>query len=129
MRGILNKSFYKTNSTNLLTNLYNIFFELLKFLKIKTKISFSKDFPSNEKKLERLIELCHHKNANIYLSGPLAANYIEEDRIFKSGLTLEYMKYKKYIYKVKNINHKFINNLSIIDLLMNEGSDSYLFFE
>ena len=126
---ILNKSFYKTNSTNLLTNLYNIFFELLKFLKIKTKISFSKDFPSNEKKLERLIELCHHKNANIYLSGPLAANYIEEDRIFKSGLTLEYMKYKKYIYKVKNINHKFINNLSIIDLLMNEGSDSYLFFE
>lgn len=126
---ILNKSYYKTNSNNLLINLYNILFELMDFLKIKTKISFSKDMPSNKKKLERIIEICKYKKADIYLSGPSASNYIDINKINSNELSLEYMNYENYNYEVKNKNHKFIDKLSIIDLLMSSGKNSYLFFK
>lgn len=126
---ILNKSYYKTNSNNLLTNLYNILFELIDFLKIDTKISFSKDMPSSKKKLERIIEICKYKKTDVYLSGPSASNYIDTNKMRLNELTLEYMNYENYNYEVKNKNHKFIEKLSIIDLLMNSGRNSHLFFK
>lgn len=126
---ILNKSYYKSNSKNLITNLYNILFEIMKFLKIKTKISFSKDIKSDKKKLDKLIDICKYKKANVYLSGPSASSYIDEKKINQNDLSLEYMHYDKYIYKVHNKNHNFTDNLSIIDLLMNEGKNSYRFFK
>lgn len=126
---ILNESYFKSNSTNLLINIYNILFELMNFLNIKTVISFSKDMPSNKKKLDRIIEICKYKKANIYLSGPSASNYININDMHLNNLSLEYMNYKKYIYDVKNKKHRFIEKLSIIDLLMNYGKNSQLFFK
>jgi hypothetical protein len=126
---ILNKSYYKTNSKNLLNNLYNILFELINFLKIKTKISFSKDISSNKKKLEKIIEICKQKKANIYLSGPSASNYIDEEKMNVSNLSLEYIDYRNYMYEIKNKKHAFVDNLSVIDLLMNFGSTSNRFLK
>ncbi len=125
---ILNKSYYKTNSTNLLVNLYNILFELMDFLQIRTNISFSKDMPSNKKKLERMIEICKYKNADILLNGPAGKDYIDENQIILNKLSLEYMNYENYNYDVKNKKHKFIDKLSIVDLLMNYGKNSQSFF-
>ena len=85
---ILKKSYYKNNSNNLSVNLYNILFELMDFLKIKTNISFSKDMPSNKKKLDRIIEICKHKKANIYLSGPSASDYIDINEMTSNKLSL-----------------------------------------
>ena len=126
---ILKKSYYKTNSSNLLVNLYNILFELMDFLKIKTNISFSKDMPSNKKKLDRIIEICKYKNADIYLSGPSASDYIDINEMNSNKLSLEYINYENYNYDVKNKKHKFIDKLSIIDLLMNYGKNSHSFFK
>ncbi len=126
---ILNKSYFKTNSTNLLINIYNILFELMNFLNIKTIISFSKDMPSDKKKLDRIIEICKYKKANIYLSGPSASNYIDINEMKLNKVSLEYMNYENYIYDVKNKKHKFIEKLSIIDLLMNYGKNSQSFFK
>ncbi len=125
---ILNKSYYKTNSTNLLVNLYNILFELMDFLQIRTNISFSKDMPSNKKKLERMIEICKYKKADILLNGPAGKDYIDENQIISNKLSLEYMNYENYNYDVKNKKHKFIDKLSIVDLLMNYGKNSQSFF-
>ena len=125
---ILNKSYYKTNSTNLLVNLYNILFELMDFLQIRTNISFSKDMPSNKKKLERMIEICKYKKADILLNGPAGKDYIDENQIISNKLSLEYMNYENYNYDVKNKKYKFIDKLSIVDLLMNYGKNSQSFF-
>ena len=104
-------------------------FELINFLKIKTKISFSKDISSNKKKLEKIIEICKQKKANIYLSGPSASNYIDEEKMNVSNLSLEYIDYRNYMYEIKNKKHAFVDNLSVIDLLMNFGSTSNRFLK
>ena len=124
---ILKKLYYKSNSTNLLINLYNILFELIDFLQIKKNFSFSKDMPSDKKKLDRIIEICKYKKADIYLSGPAASDYININEMISNKITLEYMKYENYNYDVKNKKHKFIDKLSIIDLLMNYGKKSQSF--
>ena len=85
--------------------------------------------PSDKKKLDRIIEICKYKKANIYLSGPSASNYIDINEMKLNKVSLEYMNYENYIYDVKNKKHKFIEKLSIIDLLMNYGKNSQSFFK
>lgn len=122
----LSESFYKTESLNLLENLYNINLAIIDFLQIKTKIHYSKNFLIKSNKQDKIVKICKQIGASIYLTGPLALNYLEPKIFKKEKIHLEIVDYKKYSYKIQNKNHKFIENLSIIDLLMNEGTCSYL---
>jgi hypothetical protein len=122
----LTECFYKSDSLNLLENLYNINLALIDFLKIKTKIHYSKNFSIKTNKQDKIIKICKQIGASIYLTGPLALNYLETKLFEKENISVEFINYKKYNYEIQNKKHKFIENLSIVDLLMNEGSNSYL---
>lgn len=122
----LTECFYKSDSLNLLENLYNINLAIIDFLKIKTKIHYSKNFSIKTNKQDKIIKICKQIGASIYLTGPLALNYLETKLFEKENISVEFINYKKYNYEIQNKKHKFIENLSIVDLLMNEGSNSYL---
>ena len=49
------------------------------YLKIKTKIRDSYEFNLEEDKTERLVNICKELNANEYITGPSAKNYINQD--------------------------------------------------
>ena len=90
-------------------------------LDIKNSFSFSSEIVKSKKNAsERLLEICKIKNCKIYVTGPNAKNYLNQNLFEKNGIKIEWYNYgitKKYY----QINETFQPNLSIIDCLMNCG--------
>jgi hypothetical protein len=94
------------------------------YLKIKTKIRDSYEFNLEEDKTERLVNICKELNANEYITGPSAKNYINQDTFTNNNLKLSYLDYSSYI-KYNQLWNGFVDNLSILDLIFNCGENSY----
>ena len=73
-------------------------------------------------KTERLIEICSKLNATCYISGITGKDYLDEKLFLNSGIKLIYEHFIHPTYR--QLHGNFIDNLSIIDLLMNEGPRS-----
>lgn len=71
---------------------------------------------------ELLINICKRAGADTYLSGFGGADYMDEDSFRKSDIKLKYYDFKHPAYR--QLWGEFIPNLSIIDLLFNEGERS-----
>ncbi|MFB0564869.1 MAG: WbqC family protein [Candidatus Aminicenantaceae bacterium] len=71
---------------------------------------------------ELLINTSKAVNADVYLSGFGGAKYMEEDAFNNAGIKLKYYDFKHPVYT--QLFGEFIPNLSIIDLLFNEGEKS-----
>lgn len=96
---------------------------ICELLDIKTKISWSMDYPLAEGKTERLVGLCQTLGATTYLSGPAAKDYLMDSLFEKAGVTLEYMDYSGYLPYPQLFNG-FFHEVSIIDLLFNVGPET-----
>lgn len=96
---------------------------ICKILDIKTKITWSSEYPKSEDsldKIERLLDICRQANASEYISGPAAKDYLEEDLFNKQGVQVSWMDYSGY--KTYNqLYGDFDHQLSILDLLFNTG--------
>jgi hypothetical protein len=112
------------NPPELLTEINIRFIKTIcNYLGIKTKIIDSRDLNLNGDRNERLIDACEKLSADIYLSGPSAKNYIDVALFEQSKLKLEWMDYSNYI-TYEQMHEPFIHNVSIIDLILNNGSNS-----
>ena len=76
--------------------------------------------PSN--KSQKLLDICKHLNASCYISGTLGKDYLDEKIFHNSGIKIIYENFQHPAYK--QIHGNFIGNMSIIDLLFNEGENS-----
>lgn len=102
--------------------------EICNILSIKTKISWSSDYPLADGKNERLIELVKSAGGDYYLSGPAAKDYIITDLFDQAGIQLAWMDYSgypEYHQLSKNFEHK----VSILDLIFNEGPNATAFMK
>ena len=77
---------------------------------------------------EKLIHLCKQAEANIYLSGPSAKNYMDEELFNKEGISVEWMDYNNYP-EYRQIYPPFEHKVSIIDLIFNEGENAQQFIK
>ncbi len=107
---------------------FNFIKAINEILNIKTIIRFSGEFRLLEGKNERLIEICKQCGANIYLSGPSAKNYLDEELFKKEGITVEWMDYSGYP-EYNQLYPPFEHFVSIIDLIFNEGPNSTNFMK
>jgi hypothetical protein len=74
-------------------------------------------------KTERLVHLCQQARATVYLSGPAAKAYLNEDLFSSEGIAVSYMDYSGYpVYG--QLYPPFESQVSIIDLIFNEGPDA-----
>ena len=64
-------------------------------------------------------------NADTYVSGIGGKNYLKEELFEEKNIKLQYQDYVPLKYK-QNLSDEFISNLSIIDLLANNGNDESL---
>lgn len=96
-------------------------------LQINTKIILLSEIKSvSNDKNERIIDLCKIFDANVYLSGKGGANYNDGVSFSNNGIKLEYLNLNNSIYsQCKTCG--FVSNLSIIDLLFNEGNNAKTF--
>ncbi|MGZ4994182.1 MAG: WbqC family protein [Methylobacter sp.] len=94
---------------------------ICKLIKIQTTISICTDYTLVGDRITRLVNLCEQASANVYLSGPAAKSYLEEDAFIKSGVTVEWMNYTGY-REYPQLYPSFEHGVSIMDLLFNVGS-------
>ena len=69
--------------------------------------------------IEKLLEICKNLNASEYLSGELGINYLKKEIFDDANIKVIFERFEHPTYN--QIHGKFIPNMSIIDLLFNEG--------
>lgn len=80
---------------------------------------------------ERLVSICKLLDADTYISGAGGMNYQEEALFAEAGITLVVLpSYKTHHPRYKQVNEcLFVQNLSVLDLIMNCGSEGRKFFK
>jgi len=102
--------------------------EISKLLGIQTKFLWSKDFELRGNKTEKLVNLCNDLKVTNYLSGPSAKNYLEEDFFLKNNIEVKWLDYSDYP-KYTQLHGEFEHGVSIIDLILNTGTDAKKFMK
>jgi len=94
---------------------------IVKFLGINTIFIKSSTLGIKGQKTDRLVNICKKLKADTYLSGTGAKQYIEEEKFEKEGIKLLFQDFKHPVYH--QLYSGFQPNMSIIDLLFNEGEN------
>jgi len=97
---------------------------LLNELKIDTEILELNTFNLTSKKQDLIIDMCKSVNADKFIFGKLGSEYVDEDLFDTNNIQREYQNYNHPTYN--QVGDNFISNMSVIDLLFNEGSDNSL---
>jgi hypothetical protein len=97
-------------------------------LGIKTKIRWSSEFDLVDGKSERLLGICKDCNADVYLSGPAAKCYLDEELFEKEGIKVEWMDYSGYP-EYNQLYPPFEHGVTILDLIFNEGNNAPKFMK
>lgn len=97
---------------------------LISVLDINTEILVASKDLSNitGKKQELILNICKFLGANVYLSGRLGVNYIDVQLFAENEIQVCFQDYQYPQYK--QLYQPFEPNLSIIDLLFNQGNIS-----
>jgi hypothetical protein len=120
--GWLESLYAEAGRLSRLSEINYLFIEAIcRTLGITTKLSWSMDYELMDGKSERLVGLCRQTGATQYLSGPSAREYLEEDRFRAAGIGVAYADYKGYP-EYRQLYPPFVHTVSVIDLLLNEGS-------
>lgn len=109
------------------TSLSKINYDFLKvicnILGIDTKLVLSDEFELVDGKSERLLGICKDLDADIYLSGPAAKEYLDEELFSNEGITVEWMEYASYP-EYSQQHSPFEHYVTVLDLIFNEGSNA-----
>jgi len=99
--------------------------EISKTLGLRKKLIYASELNVTEKdKIKRLIGICQLLKADIFYEPAGGKNYLagEEKKFEGAGIKLIFQNYKHPVYS--QLHGDFVPNLSIIDLLFNEGPKS-----
>jgi hypothetical protein len=119
---ILAETYQHAAELELLSDINLLFIRTLcKLTHISTKISLCTDYNMEGDRMSRLINLCEQASATVYISGPAAKSYLQEDDFAKSGMTVEWMDYSGY-NEYPQLYPPFEHGVSMIDLLLNTGT-------
>lgn len=93
-------------------------------LAISTKTLDAKDFQIEGNKSQALLSILQQLGeVSHYLSGPAAKDYLEEDLLEHHGIKVEWMDYSGYP-EYSQLYPPFVHDVSVMDLLFNEGPNS-----
>ena len=100
----------------------NLIDYFLKILEIPNNTIKSSELKTTKTKTERLVEICKLLNATCYVSGKGGQYYMDPTLFKKSNVTLMC---ENFIHpKYSQLHGGFMENLSITDLILNEGPNS-----
>ena len=96
-------------------------------LGVQTQLVWSMEYVvGNPGRTERLAALCEAAGADIYVSGPSARAYLDEDVFREAQIEVEYMDYSGY-RDYEQLFPPFEHHVSIVDLILNVGPDTGAF--
>jgi len=91
-------------------------------LEIKTKTVFSSELNINKTGSEKLLEICKDLQVDTYLSGEFGRNYLDTNLFEQENIKVIFEKFEHPTYD--QTFDGFVKNMSIIDLLFNEGQNA-----
>lgn len=94
---------------------------ICRILGITTKISWSTDYRGEGTKTGRLVSLCRQAGATLYLSGPAAKAYLDEDQFVRADIELAYTDYGGYP-EYPQLYPSFEHRVTVLDLIFNTGA-------
>ncbi len=117
------ESFY-AKKFDLLIDL-NVFIikQLAEKFKIKPKIVFSSELGISGKGSDRILNICKNLSCDTYLSGASGKNYLNLEDFSKNNIIVQFQNYQHPMYR--QAYEPFLPKMSSIDLLFNEGDNSY----
>jgi hypothetical protein len=107
----------------------NLYFinEICRFFDLKVEIRQSSEFNLADEKTQRLVDICTSLDVTDYYSGPAARSYMDELKFSEKGIKVHYWDYSKYpVYD--QIHPPFEHGVTIIDLILNQGKNSFNYF-
>lgn len=107
---------------------YKFITTINEILEIKTKIRCSSEFELINGQTEKLLCICKDCNADVYLSGPAAKDYFDEDLAKRENIQVEWMDYSGY-KEYDQLFPPFEHGVSILDLIFNEGLNAPKFMK
>ncbi|WNL33964.1 WbqC family protein [Arcobacter cryaerophilus gv. pseudocryaerophilus] len=99
---------------------YKFITTINEILEIKTKLRWSSEFELVDGQTEKLLGICKECNADIYLTGPAAKDYFNEELAKQENIKVEWMDYSGY-KEYEQLNPPFEHGVTILDLIFNEG--------
>ena len=97
------------------------------YLQITTPLVMSSDYCVSGEKTERLINLLNKAGATVYLSGPTAKGYLDENLFRENGTRLEYKTYDYPPYP--QLWGEFVGTVTVLDLIANTGPEARRFLK
>jgi len=97
--------------------------ELCRILNINTQIYRSSEFELSTGKTENLLGICKQLNADVYLSGPAAKNYLDVTQFNTNNISVRWLSYDDLLAYTQ-MNEPFEPFVSVLDLLFNTGPDA-----
>ncbi len=101
---------------------------ICKSLAITTPLKQSHELEVLPGKSERLLHICRQLDADCYLSGPSAKEYLDEHAFRSEGIELRYFDYSGY-KEYQQLFPPFEHAVSIIDLIFNTGAEASLYLK
>ncbi|MDP8263812.1 MAG: WbqC family protein [Candidatus Ancaeobacter aquaticus] len=104
---------------------YTMLHYFLKELQIDTRLLLSSELNIGETATERLINICKSLGADNYLTGAYALDtYLDEKAFSQNGISMEIQQWNAPTYNQLYQKNGFFKDLSILDLLLNEGENA-----
>lgn len=116
------QDWYELQEENLSKINLHLIERLNALLGIHSGILRSDEFDLKEDRTERLIDICVQREADEYLTGPAAREYMNEDAFKRSGIKVIYADYSTY-RPYPQLYGDFQHGVSILDAIFNVGAD------
>ena len=118
------QGWYSNCESELLTEVNLHFIRLIcEFLRIDTVIRNSTNFNIAEERTERLVSICRDVKADMYLTGPAAKAYMNQDLFKQSNIEIEYLDYSGY-REYDQLEEPFEHGVTILDMIFNLGAET-----
>ena len=114
--------FYYQEWTYLADLNYEMLLLLFNILEIKVPVIRAKNYNFIGSKSELVLDMCKKLGASKYIFGRMGQSYACEESFARNKIELIFQEYKHPIYR--QLYGKFIANMSVLDLLFNEGRNS-----
>lgn len=98
---------------------------VFEILELNIPIKKTSEMNLTQSNTDLIIEIAKKVGADAYLSGIRGVRYLEESDFQKNNIVLSYNKYELPRYNQQFMDLGFIEGLSIIDLIFNEGPQSF----
>jgi len=98
------------------------------WLDIDTPLVSDAAFAGGGEASEKLLQICLKLNAGTYVSGPKAKAYLDVELFSDAGIRVEWFGYQGFP-PYAQLHGGFVHEVSIVDLLLNEGPEARRFLK